>query len=324
MAAASGSFTYNLFNPVPVVLPTVPANATPSNYGLTHNETYAMYAQDLIKFSPQWTVLAGLRYEVLKQSRDDLTPKNQDLSRTDKPVSPRLGIVYHPVEALSLYASYSRSFQPLADSFTYYTNSSALAPQSTTNYEIGAKYDVSASASVSAALFDMKQTNLTSVDPATQLAVPIGTQRTRGLELSFTGEVVKTWSVIASYAYLNGVLTNPFDKSNGVSVSGNQPSLTPCHSGSLWVKHDLPNGFYVAGGLRAEGARFASQYNVTTLPGYMTVDLGAGYRSKHVDVTLNLQNLFNRAYYVSAHGGAENYNLPGAPRMALLGVRYKM
>ncbi|MDO3604880.1 TonB-dependent receptor [Ralstonia pseudosolanacearum] len=324
VAAASGSFTYNLFNPVPVVLPTVPANATPSNYGLTHNETYAMYAQDLIKFSPQWTVLAGLRYEVLKQSRDDLTPKNQDLSRTDKPVSPRLGIVYHPVEALSLYASYSRSFQPLADSFTYYTNSSALAPQSTTNYEIGAKYDVSANASVSAALFDMKQTNLTSVDPATQLAVPIGTQRTRGLELSFTGEVVKTWSVIASYAYLNGVLTNPFDKSNGVSVSGNQPSLTPRHSGSLWVKHDLPNGFYVAGGLRAEGARFASQYNVTTLPGYMTVDLGAGYRSKHVDVTLNLQNLFNRAYYVSAHGGAENYNLPGAPRMALLGVRYKM
>ncbi|EAP73410.1 Ferrichrome-iron receptor [Ralstonia solanacearum UW551] len=324
VAALSQNFTYNLFNPVPVVLPTVPGNAAPSNYGLTHNETYAVYAQDLVKFSPQWTVLAGLRYEILKQSRDDLTPKNQDLSRTDKPVSPRLGIVYHPVEPLSLYASYSRSFQPLADSFTYYTNSSALAPQSTTNYEIGAKYDVSASASVSAALFDMKQTNLTSVDPATQLAVPIGTQRTRGLELAFSGEVAKTWSVIASYAYLNGVLTNPFDKSNGVAVTGNQPSLTPRHSGSLWVKHDLPNGFYVAGGIHAEGARFASQYNLTTLPGYMTVDLGAGYRSKHVDVTLNLQNLFNRAYYVSAHGGAENYNLPGAPRMALLGVRYKM
>jgi catecholate siderophore receptor len=43
-----------------------------------------------------------------------------------------------------------------------------------------------------------------------------------------------------------------------------------------------------------------------------------------VDVTLNLQNLFNRAYYVSGHGGAENYNMPGAPRTALLGVRYKL
>ena len=37
-------------------------NATPSNYGLTHNETYAVYAQDLMQFSPQWTVLAGLGF----------------------------------------------------------------------------------------------------------------------------------------------------------------------------------------------------------------------------------------------------------------------
>ena len=324
VASTPGNFNVNLFNPVLPLLPTVPANATPSNYGLSHNETYAAYVQDLIKFSPQWTVLAGLRYEALKQSRTDLTPKNQNYARTDTPVSPRLGVVYHPVEPLSLYASYSRSFQPVADSFSVYPNSSALAPQSTTNYEIGAKYDVSANASLTAALFDMKQTDLTGVDPATLLAVPIGTQRTRGLELSFTGEVVKTWSLIASYAYLNGVLTNPLDKSAGVAVNGNQPSLTPRHSGSLWLKHDLPNGFYVAGGVRAEASRYASQYNVTTLPGYMTVDLGAGYRSKNVDVTLNLQNLFNRAYYVSAHGGAENYNMPGAPRMALLGVRYKM
>lgn len=232
--------------------------------------------------------------------------------------------MYHPVEPLSLYASYSRSFQPLADSFTFFPNSGALAPQSTTNYEIGAKYDLSAGASVTAALFDMKQTNLTAADPVTLLGVPIGTQRTRGLELSFTGEIVKTWSLMASYAYLNGRLENPNDRSGGVAVNGNQPSLTPRHSGSVWLKHDLPNGFYVAGGVRAEGARYASQYNLTTLPGYMTVDLGAGYRSKHLDVTLNLQNLFNRAYYVSAHGAAENYNMPGAPRMALLGVRYKM
>ncbi|MHA2941149.1 TonB-dependent receptor [Ralstonia mannitolilytica] len=325
VAAAPGNFTVNLFNPVLPVLPTVPANATPTNYGLSHNETYAAYVQDLIKFSPQWTVLAGLRYEILKQSRDDLTPKNQDLARTDKPVSPRLGVVYHPVEPLSLYASYSRSFQPLADSFTFFPNSGALAPQRTTNYEIGAKYDLLAGASVTASLFDMKQTNLTAAAPDNSgLGVPIGTQRTRGLELSFTGEIVKTWSLIASYAYLNGRLDNPYDRSAGTAVTGNQPSLTPRHSGLLWLKHDLPNGFYVAGGVRAEGARYASQYNLTTLPGYMTVDLGAGYRSRHVDLTLNLQNLFNRAYYVSAHGGAEHYNMPGAPRMALLGVRYKM
>lgn len=324
VAGLAKNFTYNLFNPVLQVLPTVPATAVPSNYGLSHNETYAMYAQDLIKFSPQWTLLAGLRYELLKQSRDDLTPKNQDISRNDRPLSPRVGVVYHPVEPLSLYAMYSRSFQPVADSFTFFPNSSSLSPQATTNYEIGAKYDLSTGASITAALFDMKQTNLTSADPVTLQGVPIGTQRTRGLELAFTGEIARTWSLIASYAYLNGRLDNPFDKSGGVAVSGNQPALTPRHSGSLWLKHDLPYGFYVAGGVRAESARFASQYNLTTLPGYMTVDLGAGYRSRHVDVTLTLQNLFNRSYFIAGHSGAENYNMPGAPRTALVALRYKM
>ncbi|GLU34759.1 TonB-dependent siderophore receptor [Trinickia caryophylli] len=324
VAALSKGFTYNLFNPTLIVLPTVPGTATPSNYGLTHNETYAAYAQDLIRFSPQWTVLAGFRYEALKQSRDDLTAKNQDIARTDKPFSPRFGVIYHPVEPLSLYASYSRSFQPVADSFTYYANSSALAPQATTNYEIGAKYDFAAGGTVTAALFDMKQTNLTSVDPATLLAVPIGTQRTRGLELGLTGAIAPHWQLMASYAYLNGRLENPYDKSNGVAVTGNQPALTPRHSGSIWLKRELPQGFYVAGGIRAEGARYASQYNLTTLPGYMTVDLGAGYRSKHLDVTLNVLNVLDRKYYVSAHGGAENYNMPGAPVTALLGVRYKI
>ena len=324
VAGLAKNFTYNLFNPVLQVLPTVPATAVPSNYGLSHNETYAMYAQDLIKFSPQWTLLAGLRYELLKQSRDDLTPKNQDISRNDRPLSPRVGVVYHPVEPLSLYAMYSRSFQPVADSFTFFPNSSSLSPQATTNYEIGAKYDLSTGASITAALFDMKQTNLTSADPVTLQGVPIGTQRTRGLELAFTGEIARTWSLIASYDYLNGRLDNPFDKSGGVAVSGNQPALTPRHSGSLWLKHDLPYGFYVAGGVRAESARFASQYNLTTLPGYMTVDLGAGYRSRHVDVTLTLQNLFNRSYFIAGHSGAENYNMPGAPRTALVALRYKM
>lgn len=196
--------------------------------------------------------------------------------------------------------------------------------RATTNYEIGAKYDFAAGGTVTAALFDMKQTNLTSVDPATLLAVPIGTQRTRGLELGLTGAIAPHWQLMASYAYLNGRLENPYDKSNGVAVTGNQPALTPRHSGSIWLKRELPQGFYVAGGIRAEGARYASQYNLTTLPGYMTVDLGAGYRSKHLDVTLNVLNVLDRKYYVSAHGGAENYNMPGAPVTALLGVRYKI
>jgi outer membrane receptor protein involved in Fe transport len=38
-----------------------------------------VYLQDLMTITPEWKLMAGLCYDQLRQSRDDLTPKNQDL-----------------------------------------------------------------------------------------------------------------------------------------------------------------------------------------------------------------------------------------------------
>lgn len=39
---------------------------------------------------------------------------------------------------------------------------------------------------------------------------------------------------------------------------------------------------------------------------------------------LNLTNLFDRGYIVSGHGSSLNLNLPGAPRAAMVTLRYAM
>lgn len=78
-----------------------------------------MYLQDLMTVTDQLKVLVGLRYDNLSQDRDDKTSTNLDLNRTDNTYSPRIGVVYQPVNNLSLYTSYNRSFQPLADSFVF-------------------------------------------------------------------------------------------------------------------------------------------------------------------------------------------------------------
>jgi catecholate siderophore receptor len=39
---------------------------------------------------------------------------------------------------------------------------------------------------------------------------------------------------------------------------------------------------------------------------------------------LNLYNLFNKGYIVSAHGSNANLNLPGAPRSVMATLRYEM
>jgi catecholate siderophore receptor len=53
------------------------------------------------------------------------------------------------------------------------------------------------------------------------------------------------------------------------------------------------------------------------------LQLGAGYDSGKVDVTVTVRNLLNRTYFVSAHSGANDYNLPGEPRTVLVSARYR-
>lgn len=41
-------------------------------------------------------------------------------------------------------------------------------------------------------------------------------------------------------------------------------------------------------------------------------------------VQLNVYNLFDAGYIVSAHGNSPNLNMPGAPRNAMLSLQYRM
>src|SRR3546814_16811557 len=59
-------------------------------------------------------------------------------------LSPRAGLIYKPAEPVSIYASYSRSFLPRAGEqlASLSLTNQALDPESFTNYEAGAKWDL--------------------------------------------------------------------------------------------------------------------------------------------------------------------------------------
>ena len=104
--------TPTVFTPV-----TFRQNATDANAESTASFA-ALYAQDQIELSPQWQAIAGLRYDNFKLDYRN-NRNGQGLSRSDNLVSPRLGLVYKPVNPLSLYASYSVSYLPYSgDQFT--------------------------------------------------------------------------------------------------------------------------------------------------------------------------------------------------------------
>jgi catecholate siderophore receptor len=317
--------TYSLFHPVLVDLPVLPDTVAASADNRNRVDIAGLYVQDLVALSPAWKILAGVRYDRLKQDRDDRTVKNLDLHRVDDTFSPRLGAVYQPTSRVALYASWNRSFQPISDSFSFRANSDTLKPTRTVNKEAGVKLDVSARSSLTAALFDMTQTNIQVADPAnTNFSLPVGRQRTRGLELSFSGELAPGWDAIAGYANMRGTIEDSTELTTaGTPFEGNTAALTPRHTFNAWIKHRLDDRFWVAAGGRAESARYASPDDLTTLPGYGVLQLGAGYDGRKVDVTVTVKNLANRRYFVSAHSGANDYNMPGEPRSVLVGTRYR-
>ncbi len=314
--------TVDLFDPVLPILP-LTAVAAPSSDNLGILRVSSAYVQDLASLGEKWKALAGVRYDRFGQRTQERRAGQPDLDRTDRAWSPRAGIVYQPTLAQSYYASYSESFQPSGEAFPIAANNAQIAPEETTNRELGAKLDfLEGLASATASLFRLERTNIKTTDPATNQLKPLGTQRTEGAEVTLTGKLPHGWQLWAGFAWLDARMTSSIAIDAGQRVQGKRPTLTPRRSGNLWVTKALSRGFGVGGGLTYVGDRFANPGNTVTLPAYTTVDAVAYYRGGPWDLQLNLTNVTDREYIVAGHGSSANLNLPGAPRAVQATVRY--
>lgn len=336
-AAAVVATNVSIFNPV---LPVV----DPGKLGVRSDtfatyDTAAAYVQDAISFSDEWKALAGLRYDrYQQQSRlaNGAGVTTANLSRTDSAVSPRAGLVWQPGGTQSYYASWSRSFQPSGENFALAANNADLAPETTRNTEVGAKYDLwGGRANASVSLFRLERDNIKTSDPITNRIVPVGTQRTDGLELTFNADLHDGWKMMAGYAWLDATITDSIavDRSvnapgtttaSAVAVKGKRATLTSRNTANLWLTKDLGHGYTVGGGANAVGSRYANPGNTVVLPGYVTADAMAAYRTGRYEVQLNVNNIGDTRYIVSGHGSSPNLSLPGAPRNVALTLRYSL
>jgi len=314
--------TVSLFNPVAPVVP-FKVTAAPSTDNIGTLTVASVYAQDLITLSEHWKALAGVRYDKFEQETEERRAGQSNLDRTDRAWSPRAGLVYQPTPHQSYYVSYSKSFQPSGESFPLAVNNAQIAPERTTNKEIGAKLDfLSGRASATASLFQLERNNIKATDPATNRLIPIGVQRTNGLELTFAGDLSQGWQVWSGYSYLDAQVTSSIAKDDGQFIQGKRATLTPVHSANLWLTKALGHGFGAGAGMNYVGDRFANPGNTVTLPSYVTADAMAYYRMAGLDLQLNLMNVFDRDYIVAGHGTSKNLNLPGAPRSVQVSARY--
>ncbi len=155
----------------------------------------------------------------------------QNLSRTDDAWSPRAGLVWQP----SYYVSWSKSFQPSGEAFALAANNTQLAPETTNNTEVAAKYDfLDGKASATVSLLRLERTNIKVANAAGTALIPIGEQRTDGVELSGAAELGSGWRFLAGYAYLDAGVTK-----SSAAFQGKRATITPKHSGNVWLTKSL-------------------------------------------------------------------------------------
>jgi catecholate siderophore receptor len=297
---------FSLTNPVfPAVTYTTPTRNTKSNVSVM-----SAYVQDQIKLNDQFIVVAGLRYDRFKIEGTDFIPNpTRDFERKDEKISPRLGIIYKPLETISLYASQSRSFLPRSgDQFaTLSITQQNLAPERFKNNEIGAKWQIGSGFNLNASLYELIRSNATTPNPSNPLStINIGETKTSGFEIEVVGQVNKNWLISGGYTHQNAVLRG----NKAVKLA-----QVPEHQLALWNRYNLSRKLGFGLGVVYQSSQYAAikTSNVTTqLPGFTRWDGGAYYQlNEDTELQLNIENLFDVAYFSDAHNN--NNVTPGAP-----------
>jgi catecholate siderophore receptor len=271
----------------------------------------SLYGQSQIVLSRHWQAIVGARYERFDVDFYDLR-SGAALSRKDDLVSPRAALLFKPVETLTLYSSYSVAALPSSgDQFSSLSvTTEALEPEKFTNYELGAKWDLLERLSVATAVYRLDRTNTTAPHPTDpSRTVQTGSQRTKGFELSVTGAVTPNWQVIGGYANQDATITSL----TAAAPVGAKVPLVPRNTVSLWNRYQLLSALGFGIGVIYQDRMYAAIDDAVTLPGFTRVDAAAYYTaSRYLRVQVNLENLFDRKYYATAH--SNNNITPGSPR----------
>jgi catecholate siderophore receptor len=274
----------------------------------------SVYLQDQMSLSPQWQVIAGLRYDRFNvdfENKNPATPAKFEVR--DTPVSPRVGLVYKPFEALSLYGSYSIAYVPRAgDQLGSLTaRVASFDPEEFKNTEIGAKWDIRPDLSATAAIYKLDRTNVITPSPADPLiSILVDGQSTKGLELGLSGKVNAAWSVMGGYAYQNAKLAYI---AGNTALNGAKLANVPKHTFSLWNRYDLDSQWAGGLGVSYRDSIYAAVDNAVSLPAYTRVDVALFYKiNQSYQLQANVENLLNKQYWASANGN--NNITPGSPR----------
>ncbi|OWJ79703.1 TonB-dependent siderophore receptor [Haematobacter genomosp. 1] len=287
--------------------------------GISRVRQTGVYLQDQATWG-RLHMQAGLRYDWAKNESTDLLADSTE-EFDSKALTGRLGFLYEMESGFSPYASYSTSFEPVTQ--VAGTGQAPFDPTEGEQVELGVKWANRADTlTVTASVYDLRQTNVLKYDDATALYEQVGEIRSRGFELEGRGQVTEAFSLIAGYSYNDSKVS----KSTIREEIGTHNDRVPRHQASLWGKYAFGSGWDAGLGVRYVGESWA-RGNAFTVPGVTLVDMAIGYdfgaydpRYRGLRAQLNITNLTDEFYASSCASAYACW--VGAERHATLSLDY--
>ncbi|MDF3160699.1 TonB-dependent siderophore receptor [Pseudomonas proteolytica] len=246
------------------------------------------------------------------------------------------GLVYDLDANHSVYVSYTDIFKPQTEKGL---GGQVIEPILGENYEVGIKgeyFDGALNASL--AVFQIDQKNRAQELPDVKGCGPAansscheasGLVRSRGVDLEIQGALTENWQLAAGYTYTQ---TKYVNDANATLEGQDFNRRLPRQLFKLSTIYSLPGDLqrwriggdvYQQSQIRTAGGSGSSAWQ-NRQGSYTVAGLVAGYKaSEQLDLQFNVNNLFDRTYYVSiANGGYEPYDVYGDPRNFKLTARY--
>jgi iron complex outermembrane receptor protein len=314
--------------------------ADPMHWSKSRNfiERTGIYVQDQISaFDDKLHLLLGARYNISRQG-DEFDNKEDEpdghIIPVDKLISPRVGLVYKPIQILSIYGSYSQSYE--MNGQDWINPGILIAPTDASQMEFGVKTSLLEDRlGITVSAFQIDKKNIYgwvysdapptfdyvswSADYGGWATYRGGHHRSKGVELDVNGKIFDALTINATYAYVDARVVSDPAYESGLELRGNARN-----SGSLWLNYAFKNK--IKGLELGYGVFYKDKFFLTTdnnpeelVDSYYSMDASIAYSFKNVTTRFNVSNLTNNIGYIGSFGVYE----PLWVRRAMLSLAVK-
>jgi iron complex outermembrane receptor protein len=284
---------------------------------ISSGDVFTFGVQDNINlFSGRLVLAGGAGFQGARNnSNNRLNPANSIINVENSQWSPSYGVVYRPIPSVSAFLNHSETFRPRTG---FDSLGNALRNGTGESDELGVKVNLwEGRLTATAAVFKTVEDGfiVATVINGFPASIQAGEATNKGWELDLTARPFPGLDIIGGVSDLEG------ESENGAFFRNANTGF----NWSLFAHYEISrgplDGFAINLGYKSVADRFGDGANTFILPGYETVSSGVGYSRKQWRVQLQVENLLDKEYLVSAVNFSNIYF--GDPRRIRISTTFR-